>query len=854
MRQVIKTSTALDRKGYQLVVDMYTGAYSSQIVDQTHPGLRYATEVVRVLGPQYSYAYVGIPVNTFGDEWAPSVALQRDGPAGKVKLRSRARVNMIDYNGKKIPLLVGYLVQYSHVLDEDSVIGIVMDDRWLLSKTTVFGAGIYNPRTKAYYFDAKRPCIFNFDGYPDAIDSPYGVMFAPSKLFGYKRSEAVEDTNEPIAGSAYERSRSWTCQDIANYLRRMYYTGQRPSHPMSYGKQQLSQYIEWPESFGNQRGFNRVARHFNCENMDVGEALGRICRKAGPYEIQMNPVGWRGQLGLVQVNSRFGGIILTGPRYGSDVVGGNINDAVQDSVRVSGGTVTESCVGFFDDVCIAGDPPALEHEFTSYSEGGTPVELENAWSQEEEDSFKKIINDNGKNEGAFLMACRAEPRVYCCYRIKTGYDAIKQTLFPNFVPPHNPRILPRLLSGFAQGNANPRDWNPREIVLEFKDEIIEPKGWKPCARFDNLEIIDDGNAFMVSSLREAGDRVTFRSTGYDPATYVASEMRITCAVEREFRITGKSRGDPNGTASRVNTGERFSFLAVAEDGDYSHWERYHSRPNGNNVSEPYKSELFPDRCASSSPDFLFSDLKDVSRFGSPRIQLHSDHRLEDVKRIDYHGVLSMHTWNPSLKPGMMVTLDIGGKPISPSAVIKSVRFNSQAQSQQIELQAGDNSVIYDIPIGPVPSTTGGAPVPSSATLPKTGPEMATDNYSTAIKVYTSANDTAYDTGQPNVENSITSSQSQKKANEDGREIVKLMEDGIRPPSQKSVTREGNTPYEQHQSIRSEDMSKIPANQAEFEEARKSKMEAEAEMRAITKEALRKSTLERVLNKTNYETE
>ena len=743
-RQVLSVTHALDRLGYQLVCDFNTGPYKEGAVDEVHPGLRYATEVVRVLGPQYSYAFLGVPVNTFGEEWAPAVALQRSGPAGKVKLRSRAKVKMIDADGKEIPLLVGWLTQYSHQIDEDSIIAMIMDDRWALSKVTAFGSAVHDPVTGQSYFDAGRPLVFNASGYPDCIDSTGGPRFAPGRLYGYKKSSAVEDKNEPAVGQAHAtntepaRARSWTCGDVLQYLRDMYYLGLRPAHPQQYGKQQVSQFIDWPFSLGNQTGFNRVVRDFKLENLEVGECIARTCKKAGPYEISMEPVGWRGRIGIVQVNSRYGGSYLVGPRYGSTVDGGSIADCLSDSSRIAGGTVMESIVGYFDDVCIAGDPPAVEHQFSEADpdDGAIPVELEPAWSAEEETNLKAIIDANGNDATALAMAFQAEPRVYAAWRIKADYKAIENTNWAEWPQPNNPRILAHLLSGYAQGNNNPRDWNPRETVLEYYNE--DEAKWKPCSRFDDLTIIDEGKSFQVEGLRTSSDPVTFHGDPADTANMGANAMRITCAVEREFRIVGTAKGDPNNTSARINTaGDTFTFLAIAEDGDYSHWERYLSRPNGNSTLDLL--EVFPDACkafpSADGKPYLFSDLLDMGSGSSSsidRITRHAEHRLEDVKRIDYHGVLTMHTWNPGLRPGMQVIIDLGGDSINPKAVIKSVRFNSMSQSQEIELMSGDNSVIYDVPLPPPTQTSGGAPVPTGSANAKPSPNMGTDNHVEAM--------------------------------------------------------------------------------------------------------------------------
>jgi hypothetical protein len=860
-RQVVKVSKALDRLGYKLVVDLYTGAYTSEEASEEHPGLRYATEVVRTIGAQYSYAYIGVPVQTFGAEWAPAVALQSDGPAGRVRLRSRAKVKMVDYNGNAVPLLVGYLVQYAHSIDEDSVVGMVMDDRWLLSKVTCFGSAVFDPVSKVEYFDAARPLCFNFMGYPDCIDMGGGkCRFAPGRLYGYKQQESIEDSNEPEPGKALTIARSWRCQDIAGYLRDMYYSNHRPHHPQSYGKQQLSQYIDWPSSFGNQYGFVRVPRHFELENLEVGEALSRLARKAGPYEINMVPVGWRGQMQLVQVNSRKGGTYLVGPRYGSDVDGGNITDCLEDSTRISGGAVTESIVGYFDDVCIAGDPPAVEHQFATTDSDDPVIELENGWSPEEEQHFKDIIINKGLDEAAFQMACTSEPRVYCSYRVKSNYQAYLKTNWPSWAPPYNPRILPQLLSGYAQGNNNPRDWNPREITIEWQDESVSPAVWKACTRFDNLELIDNGTAFRVEALRnastQAADRVTFSGTFGDAAAVQAmkaNNMRLTCAVEREFRITGVNKTDPNSTYARVNQVERFTFLAVGAPGDYSHWERYNSFPNGNGASDLNLN--FPDKCqgGSGSDQWLFSDLEQGG--SNSRINRHALHRIEEVKRIDYHGILTMHTWNPGLQPGMQVMVDMGRKPIIPKAVIKCVKFNSMTQAQEIELMAGDNSVIYDMPLPVQTSTDGGKPKPSSSTTSKENPSTGADDYPQEVKkqeskssVTTSANDPNY--GQTSTTASAvrggdsrttTERDSSKENSKDLMNIIKSNIEDRETYKQEAETR--RTSIRTGDQMSKVDEDKFSPEAADRRRAEAKRSAADATEAAIMKKALRNSTVQ-----------
>src|SRR5207249_4901395 len=119
-------------------------------------------------------------------------------------------------------VMSGTLVQYTHTFADDSAIALCMDDKWLLSKVTVFGRMTYDPLTGRHYFDAAAPCNFNELGYPNCIDSPYGPRFAPAHRFGFKAAQGSEDYSEPSVGSATTRARSWTVQDIFNYLRSLH--------------------------------------------------------------------------------------------------------------------------------------------------------------------------------------------------------------------------------------------------------------------------------------------------------------------------------------------------------------------------------------------------------------------------------------------------------------------------------------------------------------------------------------------------------------------------------------------------------------------------------------------------------
>lgn len=701
-------------------------SFTDGVSTSTTPG-RYCQKVTLVSGEQPSYAFVSMPVNTLWDEQAPAVALRASGPAGRIKPNVRGSVGYSE-SGFYIPLLVGTLVQYAHDIGNDTSVGLVVDDRHWLSKITCTGRMCYDPVYGVHYFDHGIRLIFNEDGYPNCIDTDQGPRFAPSRRFGYRSRYDIEDSTEPEVGQARKRARSWTVADVAAYLRAahtMENGNLRPPSKTDLGNVFIDPRIYWPDSIANVLGSNRTVKHFVLENISLLRALQMTARKAGAYDLYCHPIG--------QFSSKLMFVNMNPPKNGSgnlflpDYFGINdVGTALLNGEIIHSGYVNESVINYFDDVCICGDPPAVEKMISQDSSGDGANMLEPGWTTADETAFKSYITNHPtpNQEAAFKQACEIWQDVYRDYRMKPGADIWNGTKWNGW---HNggahPRFKPMLLTGDNNASDNPKFWMPRQIKVEYKSG----SNWVFAGRFDGLTLTPDGQVIQLPGLRDTigpdGYGETWRNSGptlYNGATLEARTIRFAAvAVEADWRITGRAAGDPNRTSARVaKSGNKSTFLTVAEELDYVDDLRNKSHPAGSTdagLQEVFDS--FADKCIAG--DELFSDRQDAATGRLPR---HATARLADVKRIEYTGQVVIARLNPALRPGMAISIE-SADPIPTYSVIKSVTFEGDApQVTIVELGAADSATIYDIP-QPAPST-GNIPPPTQQETgkpPDTGP-------------------------------------------------------------------------------------------------------------------------------------
>lgn len=732
-----------DKMATRIVVDMRSGSSDDE---EVHPGIRYVTHVTLVSGEQFSYCMVGVPIETFGYEQAPTVALVKNSSVGRIRLRSRARCSYIDPDNKQtVTLMNGWLVQYYHSVDEDSCVAMIVDDRWSMTKCTVFGRLIYDPATQKTWYDTTDEATFNRDGLPDCLDSPGGPCFAPGRIYGHS---STAQYIEPGPGQAEAKSRSWRCSDIVSYLRRMHMTGRQASRA-NFGNPKLTRWVQWGSQICSSYslpGFARTPKNLKLENESLLSALSIVARRAGPYDITMEPSGWYGKLGFANMagGSAYSGQRIFLPGYSSD--SDTIDKLINNPWAVKGGYVTESIMNYFDDVAIMGDPPMMEKTVTMDAEDTSYAwVLKPAWTDVDEEAFKAIVTAEGNNELAFGIACDRYPDVYCAYEVIDG-DSSKPvwastSKFPG--TPNKVKIMETLLSGYTQDEANPRDWNPRGIYVEYSDMKeggSETAIWYHCDVFDSLSITWDGTRIRFDSLRRSSKQTWYNGDAneFNGETMGMRNLRMTLAMKNDFRISGiagtggNGRSDPNNTAYRIESnGEKFTWLSVAEPTDYVFWERENSHPNGTLGPSGVCVTPFPNQVGSSP---LFADWNSES---SGRLPTHARERLNDVKRIEYAGSMILEKFNPSLKPGR--TLVIEGRGINPVGIIKAVTFDSSSQQQTVELASFDRSEIYDIPSAPSNYKTG-------TSAPTTEKAKPGENYDSSNGTYVSPQGTGPSSG------------------------------------------------------------------------------------------------------------
>lgn len=772
----LRTTNAKDVAAPRLVCTFDSG----DGYDGSNTPARHVSMVCLAAGISPSYALIPMPLRGWGpgawDEVAPTVALQRDGPAGALKLRTKCRI-YAEYNTGsniyRVPVMNGWVVSHSHQGGEDSVITQVFDAKWILSKFTVKGRLCWDPSTDRVYWDLTSPKTYNAMGYPDCLDHPYlGPVFAPCHRFGYRNDfdggnpaadATLEDFSEPEPGSARSRARSWRCQDA---LLDLYNThapsngGSRPPFPVDMGNAAVPDDIVWVKGVGSVIGADRPLKAFRIEGESLRDAIQAILRKAGAYDLYFEArADGKSILTVLDMNPKsFTGIVLKTPETAVDV-----GAAVNSANIVKNYKVDESFINGFDEVVIAGDGPCREGmcSTTAYSAPkGTEVPLadsapgalllEPAWSDDDEDAFKRYIGRYGNTVEAFENACKRWPLVYCAYRIRLGADIWSGTKWAGMQQGGYSRIQPFQLTGYQQNASNPRYWCPREIIVEYLDYFddnydsswttrptkpanTDPTGpadrWHEAARFDNLTLSADGTMLLLPGLRSpavfpVGSYTYVSQQTHDPAdvavahpdngVYFGQQMRkrqirIQLAVIANFPLTalagrgGAKADDPNRIYDRVQKNTRFTWLVTSPEGDYVEYLRHEdSRPIGeancNEVGDGGGQAAFPPKASEGNE--LFTDRVNNTLGREPN---HAVARLKDVKRVEISATIEIEQLAPGHVPGASVTLD-GTATIPVYGVLKAVVLRSDPQSSEegqtsLIIEPPDSAAIYDPPSG-----------------------------------------------------------------------------------------------------------------------------------------------------------
>lgn len=691
--------------------------------------MRYCSRVTKVSGEAPGYAFVAMPCKDFpADESSSILALKNDAIGNQILPNTRAEISYAESNGVTTRLLVGTLVSYCHNLKEDSIIAEIVDDRWMFSKITVFGRSVYDPSSKVSYFDATSDLCFNRMGYPDCIDTKFGPMFAPSYRFGWQSGGTNETTEEPAPGYAYDTARKWRVEDVLLYFRNQHSSNAiRPLSPVDYGVQTLPNSIQWTKEIAHFVGSNRVVNDVNCTNMSLLGALQDIVRRAGAYDINVEPAGpFRSALSFVNMNPLTGqtGTALYLAGYEGSAT---IAQKMQGADWIFDGNVRESIINRFPHTCIVGDPVSCERMVITktgddtFGIGGLPT-AEKAWNEITDAGAKNYIDTwfEPGSDKAEQQAMLHYPDWLCAFRTGKGVDLFKGTKWEGTpLGARYARIHPSQLTAYSTGGStNPAQWQTREIVVEMKlsqeeidaqnaradaDGAPHPSEWKIASRYDNLNLNPDSTILYLENLRHVTDFSCFytNNTTTPPTKYVPRDIRIQIAVQSTWAITGSDKTDYNHCATRINPqGPKWTYLTVSKPGDYVEYLRAAaSRPDGDVIEQPFKTTVYPTKATAGNE--LYSDrpgdINNPSATG--RLPSHAACRQADVNRIDYSGQVIIARLAPAMKPGLPITI-VGDNLIKVYAIVKSATFVSEPGTMQhtvVEFGPPDSREIYDSP-------------------------------------------------------------------------------------------------------------------------------------------------------------
>lgn len=688
----------------------FNGGYDGAIVIQG----RQVQDLLMTAGNAMGYAMVAMPMGTFSkDEACPSVAFKLTGPAGLIKPLSRASIGYSEGAGF-IQLMAGTVINYTHTIAtgdqiEDSVVCTVADDRYLLSRITCTGKVFYDPISKVKYYDAGEPLIFNRFGYADALDCPDGkVRFAPSQRYGFGATNQNGDTEryvEPSFGAATQTARSWTVEDVCNYLRDQFVSDVSDViNNTTMNNQRLCSWVGWPSQMAYIIGKDRSVKEFDIQNWPLDQALQALGRKAGAYDIIIKPgAAYYSEMSYAQMNPSVNSTTVFNlpDASGSTDVGVLMGSAN----TIQCGYINESVGDYFHQTVAIGDPYTVERLASTVEDKyGEPV-LEPAWSQADETNFKAYIHTNGDNKFAFDSAAKIWPYVYAAWRVTSGAQIFQGCNSPSqTTSAQHPRFRPVLLTGQQVDDANPKDWDSREIVVETLNGLTASEGgstdpmndgnWTPVQKFDGLALTPDSRIVFIPWLRDAAPIGAASWTVLPPANngnYYGPDMRAldirltAVSIEADFCISSKSTTDINQTAGRLS-GDcgQFTWTTKAGPLEYVYWLRKNSYPVGVAKTDATYATSFGDRCTAGSE--LFSD--------QARLDFHAEARQEDVCQIEYSGSLTIKKLVPSIYPGLCVSIvTIGG--IRVVAVVKTVRWDGVGGTTTLDLNKFDRHDDYN---------------------------------------------------------------------------------------------------------------------------------------------------------------
>lgn len=678
-----------------------------------------ASKMFLTAGKEVSYAIFNVPLLSASDERAFTVALKANGPLGNAAIKPRTRGTIYWYNADRLgtPILCGTAMNIGHALKNDVGTITLLDDKAVLETITCFGRIVYDPRDlePAPKFIADDPFILNRFGLQDCMDvfvnGLYVPCFAPEPRFGW----TISDTTEPAPGDATARARSWRIPDLLNYIYQFYHSDNEDSRPAAiadYGHNNIiPSFIYWPAGLEQQlsllpnSGFgdrlNRPLLDFDCENKDMATVLQSAADAAGPFGLYTKPRGSSSMGGYMQdqcsTDSELSFVNFSIRQGGTQIYVPNMSGTGLDAgINVIDGHIQESVRNYRDEAILVGNAPRFEKTLVT----GMPENNGNLEGITTHDAgWLQFIYENYNRPilGKLIeLANSFYPLAWIAFRIAYLYDYTIGTKWESYTPSrHHAKILPHLLSSDVSDDSNPQNWSPRPIIVEYNDG-----DWKPLPAQNGLELSLDGSYFTLPILRLGTESDGFYGFSKNPYQASAEEfnpsnpdclkrkdIRVCLAIQADWRITGWANGDPNSAEARVNSNKfRSSYTHVTKDGDYSEWLRGPgAKPfGGDPLLATANSTNFPDKCTENNE--LFSDAPGPVNqpTSGARLPTHAEHRLRDVKRIEYTGQLMFDAFDPGLLPGTIIDGVKNGE-IDVRGAIKSVALDEKQTGPLVEM-------------------------------------------------------------------------------------------------------------------------------------------------------------------------
>lgn len=343
----------------------------------------------------------------------------------------------------------------------------------------------------------------------------------------------------------------------------------------------------------------------------------------------------------------------------------------QGENAISAGNWSESIVDAYDAAEIFGDPPSYESVFSMSAYDPNGAWLEPAWSSDDEKAFNKYYTSQSSSPNtsqAFAEACLMFPLVYCAYRVKKGYMKLfKGTKWEGYYAGRqHPRIRPTLLTAYQQQNDNPQNWTPRPIILESYGKVDDnaaatATNWTAAAVYDNLQLSQDGQYFMVTALRDNGPGSAANGTAVthdfasDPTKgFQSVPIRATLAIELDWRLSAYYAKNTDKDAedqftARVQKPKQHDlhvYTALSKEGDYVDFNRWKSAPIGQIIPAAYRQ--FPDKAASGADKNLFTDAPTAT---TGRLYNHTVARAGDNRRVAGGGTFIFPRFALGYPPG-----------------------------------------------------------------------------------------------------------------------------------------------------------------------------------------------------------